>query len=282
MQINARKVRVRDKRWLQVFLNACSVFFPLFLCAQNGDNSEAAANATNPLAFVTKLQMQPNYTLKGDEAHQINLTTRIIQPSGSIGLPFIKSKDPGRIYTLYRIEVPMVGQTFPSDPAKDGTGIGDIILLDVVAFKQDWGLLGVGPGLIIPTMKPEQISSRKWATGITAVALNTKTKGLQWGALAQQFFSFGGDGSRPPQQFMLFQPIFNKILEKGKFIQFSPIMNFNWTNSTYNIPLALAFGKAFAKNLSASAGAEYVVSGPDQGDITFRLNLNAMFPPSKK
>jgi hypothetical protein len=37
------------------------------------------------------------------------------------------------------------------------------------------------------------------------------------------------------------------ILGDGKFIQFSPIMNFNWTNSTYNIPLALAFGKLLPK-----------------------------------
>jgi hypothetical protein len=72
--------------------------------------------------------------------------------------------------------------------------------------------------------------------------LNTKTKGLQWNCLAEQFFGFGGDGSRPSQQSMLFQPIFNKILRQGKFIQFGPIMNFNWTNITYNIPLALTFG----------------------------------------
>jgi hypothetical protein len=267
-------------------LQSCALFFilmvPIVLVAQETDNSDAAANATNPLAFVTKLQMQPNYTWKGSEAHQIYLTTRIIQPTASIGLPFIKSKDPARIYTIYRLEVPMIGQTFPANPAKNGTGFGDLIILDVVAIKQKWGLLGVGPGLIIPTMNPEQISSRKWATGITAVILNTKTKGLQWGALAQQFFTFSGDGSKPSQQFMLFQPICNKILGGGKFIQFSPIMNFNWTNSTYNIPLGLSFGKAFAKNLSASAGGEYVVSGPDKGDVTFRLNLNAMFPPSIK
>ena len=62
----------------------------LFLClialtANAQDNSDAAADATNPLAFVTKLQMQPNFTWKEDDARQINLTSRIIHdlPAGS-------------------------------------------------------------------------------------------------------------------------------------------------------------------------------------------------------
>jgi hypothetical protein len=113
------------------------------------------------------------------------------------------------------------------------------------------------------------------------VTLNTRTKGIQLGVLMQQYFTFGGDNQLPNQGFMLFQPIFNKILGGGYFLQFNPIMNFNWTNGTYTVPLSLAFGKAFAKNLSASFVPEYVVSGPSQGDFTLRFQLNAMFPTSK-
>jgi hypothetical protein len=36
---------------------------------------------------------------------------------------------------------------------------------------------------------------------------------------------------------------------------------------------------AFATNLSLFIGGEYVVSGPDQGDFTLRLNINTMFAP---
>jgi hypothetical protein len=50
-------------------------------------------------------------------------------------------------------------------------------------------------------------------------------------------------------------------------------------NQYYNF--CLSFVKAFAKNLSAFVAPEYVVSGPNQGDFTFRFQLNAMFPPSK-
>lgn len=72
--------------------------------AQEDNGTEGAAeNATNPLAFVTKLQLQPNYTFKDNGGDQLILISRIIQPTKSIGLPFIKSKDPSKVYTIYRI-----------------------------------------------------------------------------------------------------------------------------------------------------------------------------------
>jgi hypothetical protein len=278
-------VKIKSIFTLRFLLASWILFSGLNVFAQekpaDSGLGEAASNATNPMAFVTKLQVQPNFTWKDGDARQINLTTRIIQPTGSIGLPFIKSKDPSKVYTLYRIELPIIGQTYPEQPELDATGLSDVIILDLIAFKQKWGLLGAGPGLIIPTMQPKSISSGKWSTGFTAVALNTKTKGLQFGVLIQQFFSVAGSNDRPTKNFMLFQPIFNKVLQKGYFIGFSPIITFDWENSTYNIPLTMSFGKAFAKNLSAFIAPEYVVSGPNQGDFTFRFQLNAMFPPSK-
>ena len=246
------------------------------------EEPSAAANATNPLAFVTKLQVQPNFTRKDNGGRVLNVTSRIIQPTTSIGLPFIKSKDPSKVYTIYRLEVPMVSQTFTKSPALDGTGLSDLVILDAIVFKKKWGLLGAGPGLIIPTMNPPQVSSRKWAAGLAGIVLNTQTKGLQWGVLAQQFFDFGGDANRKNKNFMLFQPILNKIFSGGQFIQVSPIFNFNWTDNSYNIPLSVNVGKAFAKNLSVLVGPEYVVAGPSKGDFTIRFQLNAMFPPTSK
>ena len=243
---------------------------------------DAASNATNPMAFVTKLQLQPNFTWKGDKARQINLTTRVVQPTASIGLPFIKSKNPSKVYTLYRLEVPIIGQTFPESPSLDATGLSDLVLLDLVAFKKSWGLIGVGPGLIIPTTNPQPISGGKWCVGITGVALNTKTKGTQFGVLVQQFFSFAGSEDRGSRNFMLFQPIFNKVIQNGYFFGVSPIMTFDWENDAYSIPLIVTFGKAFAKNLSAFIGPQYMLTGPNKGDVTLQFQLNAMFPPANK
>ncbi len=57
----------------------------------------------------------------------------------------------------------------------------------------------------------------------------------------------------------------------------SPIMKFDWENDTYNIPIGINVGKAFAKNLSLFIGTEYTVSGPNKGDFALRLNINTMF-----
>jgi len=255
-------------------------FFSTGLFAQEeSDEQKAAANATNPLAFVTKLQIQPNYTFNDNGGDQLSMYSRIMQPSKSIGLPFIKSKDPAKIYTIYRLEVPVISQTFPDDVG-DATGLSDFILIDVVAFKLKKGIFGIGPALIMPTATSEYLGTGKWSTGAAAV-YGTKAFGLSLGVLGQQFFSFAGDLERADQNYMLFQPIITKIFNKGYFINFSPIMKFDWGNSAYNIPLGASIGKAFAKNLTMFIGAEYVVSGPGQGDFTIRLNVNTMFTPAK-
>ena len=246
---------------------------------KNTDVQKAAANATNPLAFVTKLQLQPNYTFKDNGGDQMSMYIRVMQPSKSIGLPFIKSKDPSKIYTIYRLEAPVVSQTFP-DNLGDATGVSDFIMIDVVAFKLKKSIIGIGPAMIMPTASSEYLGTGKWSAG-AAVVYGTKAFGLSLGALAQQFVSFAGDPERDDQNYMLLQPIITKIFKQGYFVNFSPIMKFDWINSTYNIPLGLSIGKAFSKNITMFVGAEYVVSGPSQGDFMIRLNINTMFESKK-
>jgi len=242
---------------------------------------KAAADAVNPLAFVTKLQFQPNYTFMDNGGDQLTLVSRIMQPSTSVGLPFIKSKNPSKLYTIYRLEVPIVSQTIQESSPLNATGLSDLVLVDVVCLKQKWGFAGIGPALIMPTASNDVLGSGKWSAGPVAVMLYTKIPKLQVGALVQQFSSFAGDSDREGANFMLFQPIINKILNNGYFVQFNPIMQFDWKNKKYNIPIALSMGKAFAKNLSIFVAPEYVVSGPGKGNFTIRLNINTMFAPIK-
>jgi hypothetical protein len=270
------------RRGLWMFCVLVNVQFTLAQEEENKVLDEAAANATNPVAFVTKLQVQPNFAWKPDNARQVSLVTRLIQPAGNIGLPFIRSKDPTKIYTLYRLELPVISQTYPQKPSLNATGLSDIGLVDLIAVKQKWGLWGAGPALIIPTFNPAPVSAGKWCIGLTGLILNTKTKGLQFGMSVQQYYSFAGSGNIPARNFMLFQPILNKILDQGYFIGISPFLTFDWGNGTYNIPVSVNFGKAFAKNLSAFIAPQYVISGPNQGDFILQFQINAMFPPSVK
>ena len=245
------------------------------LAQEESDINKAADNATNPLAFVTKFQIQPNYAFKDGGGDQLIMVTRIMQPSKTIGLPFIKSKNPSKIYTIYRLEAPVASQTLPNSDM-DATGLTDFILVDVIAFKTKFGLLGVGPTLSIPTASSPMLGTGKWSAGLAGTFI-TKLLGLRVGVLAQQFVSFAGDSQREDQNYMIFQPFVTKIFKKGYFMNISPIMKFDWENDAYTIPLGINIGKAFAKNLSVFIGMESVLSGPNKGDFVLRLNINTMF-----
>src|SRR5436190_23777038 len=121
------------------------------------------------------------------------------------------------------------------------------------------------------------LGSSKLSVGPSFIVNYTKIKNLQIGALKQQFYFFSSDKDRRKQNIMHFQPLITKVLPNGFFLQFAPIMRFNWERGIYTVPVDLLFGKAFAQNLSISLGPEVIVTGPFKGDFTVRVNVNAMF-----
>jgi hypothetical protein len=84
----------------------------------------------------------------------------------------------------------MIGQTFPSDPAKDSTGIGDIVLLDMVAFKQDRGLWGVGPGLNHSHLETSADQQPKLGNGDHCSSIEYENQGLAMGCIGSTTFQF--------------------------------------------------------------------------------------------
>ncbi|ESU30065.1 hypothetical protein FLJC2902T_05580 [Flavobacterium limnosediminis JC2902] len=244
------------------------------------EKSSGAALATNPLAYVTKLQFQPNFTFLDNGGKQFAIFNRIIRPSKSLGLPFIKSKNPDKFYTIYRLEAPIISKTVTDQASNfNATGTDDFILLDAIALKRNWGIAGVGGGVLIPLGSPNTLSFGKWCAGPTGVVIYNKVPKLQLVMLVQQFFSFAGNSDRPDQNFMYFQPQVTKLFPNGYFIQTFPIMKFDWENDKFTIPVNLMFGKAFAKDRSMFLGPQYVVNGPagikDSWAIMF--NINTMF-----
>lgn len=178
--------------------------------------AKAADQATNPLAFVTKFQIQPNYTVLDAGGDQLLLIARVMQPSKSIGLPFIKSNNPKKVYTIYRLEAPVLSQTIPGSD-RNATGLADFILIDIVAFSTTWGILGMGPALSMPTATSEALGSGKWSPGLAGVVLYKKIPKLTLGILVQQFMSVAGDENRDDVNHTLFQPVITKVF-KGVYL----------------------------------------------------------------
>jgi hypothetical protein len=257
-------------------LLACIIATFLYAQDKNEALRQASSNAVNPIAQVIKFQLQPNYYMYYGGGNQLNLTTRIIVPVKGILLPFIKTKNK-KLFSLPRLELPLTSQTFGKDSGKNATGLGDILLVDILVKKVPWGKFGVGPCLGFPTATEPILGSGKWSAGIAGVILYNKNPEWMLGAVAQQYFSYAGDASRPPRNYMMFQPIFNLLLNKGWFLMFNPILTLDWHNGDYTVPVPFGFGKALAKNLSFYLMPEYIVSGPTARSFVIQFNMNTMF-----
>ena len=235
-----------------------------------------AANAINPAARIHKFQLQPNYTVFHGGGQQLDLMTRIIMPFDGVYLPFIKTKNKD-YFTMVRIEIPLISQTYDSVSEKNATGLGDINISEALAIKFSWGKIGFGPCIGIPTATNPVLGSGKWTAGLAAVAIYTKPKHVMLGVFMNQYFSYAGSPSRPAKNYMTVQPFIDFVFNKGYFIMINPIITFDWQNDNYTVPLALGFGKAFAKNISAYIMPEYIVSGPTNKSWAIQFNLNTMF-----
>lgn len=257
------------------------VFSIIFFCSQAQDkppseNQAAASNALNPVAQVIKFQMQPNYSVFNSGMQQLNLMTRVILPLKGVVGPFVKPKN-GKLFSLVRFEIPVISQTDHADGSLSATGLGDITLSDVITIKTDWGKFGAGPCFGFPSATKPSIGSGKWTIGIAALALYHKKPSYMIGLILNQYFSYAGPPDRPDKNYMTVQPFFDFIFQKGYFIMINPILTFDWQKEDYSVPLALGFGKAFAKNLSAYIMPEYIVSGSTKGSWVIQFNLNTMF-----
>ena len=238
--------------------------------------NDAAKNAINPFAQVVKLMLQPNYYIYNNGGNEINLMTRLITPYNAILIPGIRTKN-RNIFSLARLEFPITSQTYSSEPQLNATGLADMTFADNVAFKTSWGKFGFGFNLGFPTATAAALGSGKWTAGPTGVIFYNKPKHMMLGLVVNQYFSYAGSPSRPTVNYMTVQPFIDVIFNKGYFIMINPVCTLDWQNGDYTFPLALGFGKAFAKNLSCYVMPEYIVTGPTRKTLIIQFNLNGMF-----
>ena len=169
-------------------------FILLSLCKaqdQKASITQAASNAVNPMAQVIKFQMQPNYSIFYGGGQQINLMTRIITPYNGILLPCFKSKNK-KLFSMARMEIPIVSQTYDSTSSLNATGLGDITLSEVLVLKTSWGKVGAGPNLGFPTATSTVLGSGKWTAGFVVMIMYSKIKNFMAGLVVSQFFTYAG------------------------------------------------------------------------------------------
>ena len=214
---------------------------PQYLAADSpaaGDQPEhhdATNEANNPLTPKITLNLQdyyiPRFENSSDDANQ--LLFRGVIPHKLGGLP-----------QLFRFTLPVVSN--PDGDDGHTTGVGDLTLIDwiIIPDKSLPFQLGVGPVLVVP-MGPDAVTSGKWQTGASAVAIAPQEWGLLGGLVTYQF-SFAGDSDRDDVSLFTLQPFFIYNLPEGFYLRSTAIWNFDWNAGNYYIPLGFGAGKVWA------------------------------------
>ena len=201
----------------------------------------AAAQANNPLANLTAFNIQNYYIgnltdLPGDRDESANsLIFRYAQPVSFTG----------EDSWLLRASLPV--NAFPDENFETETGLGDANLN--LFYLMDTGnpavSFGIGPNINAPSATDEVLGSEKWSAGAAAVFFNATSPKFQYGGLVTWAQEFAGSDNREDYNLGAVQPFAFYQLGKGLYLRSAPIMQYNFENDNYSVPLGLGIGKVF-------------------------------------
>lgn len=197
----------------------------------------SAAQANNPLANMTALNIQnyyiPKLTEAPDEAYMNTTWIRFAKPFAS-----------GRL--LLRASAPLNTVAFPDKTGIVNTesGLGDInAFLSYNFYSRPTGTIGIGPLIAMPTASSNALGSGKWQGGLAFVAFIAKSPVFQFGGLVTWQTSFAGDENRDKTNLAAVQPFYFFQLGKGTYLRGAPIWVFNIESESFHVPMALGIGK---------------------------------------
>lgn len=238
--------------------------------AQQG-GAEAAAQANNPLANFTAVNLQDYY---------VGEYTAPDKSGNQFWLRYAQPFSIGQTKWLLRASLPV--NTYPVGPnASSTTGFGDLNAF--AAYLIDLGdpavSFGIGPQLTVPTGK-DAVGSEKWSAGFANVLFNAKSHVFQYGYLLTWQASFAGNDGREDINVGAFQPFLFYQLGKGAYLRSAPIWAYNFQNDTYSVPLGFGIGQVIPDGKTVyNLFVEPQVSIADKGagwpkwQIFFGLNM---------
>ena len=190
-----------------------------------------------------------------------------------------------RLTLIATLVLPFKG--IPDITNRSGTewGFGDVNPTFLMAIQFGEFFLGPGVNLVAPTASDAVIGQGKWQLG-PALAFIWFTKLIVAGFQATQAYSLGGDGSRPDVSNFKLQPLFFLNLPEGTFLVTSPLIQHDWKQSDWIVPVGGGVGKlvqlgtqAANVNLQVFWNAAAPAVGPTWR-VQFQLQL--LFPERAK
>ena len=166
--------------------------------AESGQSLDQAAN--DPTASLMSVQVQNLYSGDYQKLDDENSNTILLRSA----VPF----STGSLNHIARATLPII-----TESPFGKSGLGDLVLFDLLVFGESWGRWGVGPVMLLPTATSDLLGGEKWATG-PAIGFVAQSNKLLWGLFNQNLFSFAGNGDRDDVRWSILQPIVNYSLNK--------------------------------------------------------------------
>jgi hypothetical protein len=167
--------------------------------AEGQETGDLAKKLSNPISDLVSVPFQFNWENTVGPLHQTRFVLNV-QPV----MPFSISSNWNMIV---RLIVPLISQPPLLAAAAPTSGVGDITPSFWFSPKVSSFTWGIGPVLSLPSTADPALGSGKWSAGPTVVVLKQRG-GFTIGGLANQIWSFAGDGARADVSQMFLQPFF--------------------------------------------------------------------------
>ncbi len=240
------------------------------------DAGELAKKLSNPVADLISVPFQSNFEWGGGPGNDGFRYTLNSQPV----IPVSISKN---LNVVVRTIVPVIQQDDMIGHTSQG-GLGDITQSFFLSPKNpgwhDW-VSGIGPVFLYPSATDELLGSGKVGAGPTVVLLKQE-RGWTYGILANQIWSFAGEGSRPDVSAMFLQPFITFTTKKHTTFSLNTESTYDWENEQWTTPLNLDIAqlvKIGKLPVQFQIGGKYYAARPDtapQWGIRFVVTL--LFP----
>jgi hypothetical protein len=195
----------------------------------SGQSLEQAAS--DPTASLMSVQVQDIYAGAYHVVDDESGNTILLRSA----IPFTA----GGLDNIARFTLPIV-----TDSPSGESGLGDLVLFDLVKFDKSWGRWGIGPVMLAPTATDDALGADKWAIG-PALGFVARGDKLMWGLFNQNLFTFAGDSNRKDVNVSILQPIVNYSLPDRWSIGSSEMnISYDWEMDAWTaLPLGLKLAK---------------------------------------
>ena len=174
------------------------LFFALIAQA-HAENQSLEQAANDPTASLMSVQIQNIHVGDYHNLHDESGNTVLLRSA----VPFMAFGKKN----IARISLPYV-----TDSPSGESGLGDLVLFDLVVVEESWGRWGIGPVMQLPTATNHALGSGKYAVGPALGFTATKDK-ILWGLFNQNLFTVAdNDSGKQDVNVSILQPILNYTL----------------------------------------------------------------------